>query len=293
MNSAALSRLLVLAAALLFSTGGATIKSISLTAWQIAGLRSAIAAVAVFALVPASRRGWSLRVVPSAIAYASMLLLFVTGTKLTTAANAIFLQSTAPLYVLILGPLLLKERAKRSDLVLAAVVGAGLALFFVTREHAVATAPDPLRGNILAALSGISWALTIISLRWFGSQAKGGDGGLASVVLGNLIAFAVSLPMIFPLSAVRPIDWALTTYLGVFQVGLAYFFLTRAMYRIPAFEATTLLLVEPVLNPIWTWLVHGERPAVWSLAGGALILTATFIHTWRESRIRNGIAAEA
>lgn len=291
MNSAALSRLLVLAAALLFSTGGATIKSISLTAWQIAGFRSAFAAVAVFALVPASRRGWSLRVIPSAIAYASMLLLFVTGTKLTTAANAIFLQSTAPLYVLLLGPLLLKERAKRSDLVFAAVVGAGLALFFVTREHAVATAPDPLRGNVLAALSGISWALTIISLRWFGSQAKGGDGGLASVVLGNLIAFAVSMPMAFPVGATRPIDWVLTAYLGVFQVGLAYFFLARAMYRIPAFEATTLLLVEPVLNPIWTWLVHGERPAIWSLAGGALILTATFIHTWRESRIRNGLEA--
>jgi drug/metabolite transporter (DMT)-like permease len=245
-----------------------------------------VAAVAIVALVPAARRGWSWRVLPAGLAYASMLLLFVSATKLTTAANAIFLQSTAPLWVLLLGPVLLKERARRSDLAFAAVVGVGLALFFVARESAAATAPDPVRGNILGAVSGISWALTVMSLRWLGKHSAGGDGALASVVAGNIIACLVALPMALPAGPARATDWALIVYLGVFQVGLAYFLLSRAIRHIPAFETTTLLLVEPVFNPIWAWMIQGERPAPWALAGGTLILTATFVHTWRESRGR-------
>jgi drug/metabolite transporter, DME family len=284
MSPSSTSRVSALTAALLFSTAGAAIKWVPFGAWQIAGCRSAIAAIAIFTLLPASRRGWSLRVVPAAAAYAFTLVLFVTATKLTTAANAIFLQSTAPLYVLLLGPLVLKEHIRRSDLSFAAAVGMGLALFFVGRETAAATAPDPLRGNILGALSGIAWALTLISLRWFGKRSHSGDGALASVVLGNIIASAVSLPMAFPFSPARAFHWALLAYLGIFQIGLAYLLVARAMRHLPAFETTTLLLVEPVFNPIWTWLIHGERPAPWALAGGALILTATFIHTCRESR---------
>jgi drug/metabolite transporter (DMT)-like permease len=160
----------------------------------------------------------------------------------------------------------------------------GLSLFFVARETAAATAPDPVRGNILAAVSGISWALTVMSLRWLGKHTASGDGALASVVAGNVIACLVCLRLAFPVGPARTIDWALIVYLGVFQIGLAYFLLSRGIRHIPAFEATTLLLVEPVLNPIWAWMIHGERPAPWALAGGALILTATFIHTWRESR---------
>lgn len=285
MSSSSTGRISALGAALLFSTGGAAIKWVPFGAWQIAGCRSAIAALAIFALLPESRRGWSLRVIPAAAAYAFTLVLFVTATKLTTAANAIFLQSTAPLYVLLLAPLVLKERIRRSDLSFAAAVGMGLALFFVGREAAAATAPDPLRGNILAALSGIAWAMTLLSLRWFGKRPASGDGALASVVLGNIIAAAVSLPMAFPFGPARPFHWALLAYLGVFQIGLAYLLVTRAMRHLAAFEATTLLLVEPVLNPIWAWLIHGERPGHWALGGAALILTATFLYTWRESRI--------
>ena len=221
-----------------------------------------------------------------------MLILFVTATKLTTAANAIFLQSTAPLYVLLLGPLLLKERAKRSDLAFAAVVGLGLSMFFLAREAAMATAPDPLRGNILGALSGIAWALTVTSLRWLGKNSRGGDGALASVVAGNVIAFVVALPMALPVQGARPADWGLLVYLGVFQIGLAYLLLSRAVRHLPAFEATTLLLLEPVCNPLWAWLVSGERPGAWPLAGGALILAATLIHTWRENRARVDVAGE-
>ncbi|MGD0015527.1 MAG: DMT family transporter, partial [Bryobacteraceae bacterium] len=281
MPGRAMNRLLVLAAALLFSTGGAAIKATLFGPWQVAGFRSAVATLSVFALVAGARRGWSWRVLPAAAAYASTLILFVMATKLTTAANAIFLQSTAPVYVLLAGPLLLGERVRRSDLAFAAVVAFGLALFFVSREGAVATAPDPLRGNVCALLSGVAWAATLIALRWLGKRS-GGEGALATIVAGNALAFAVCLPMALPVTSARATDLLVIAYLGLFQIGLAYYCLTRAIRHVPAFETSTLLLAEPVLNPVWAWLIHGERPAAWALAGGAVILSATALHTWRE-----------
>ena len=107
------SRYGVLAAALLFSTGGAAIKACSLTGWQVAGFRSGVAAVALWLLVPGARRQWNWRTLLAGIFYAATLILFVTANKLTTSANAIFLQSTAPLYLLLLGPLVLREPVRR------------------------------------------------------------------------------------------------------------------------------------------------------------------------------------
>jgi drug/metabolite transporter, DME family len=79
-------------------------------------------------------------------------------------------------------------------------------------------------------------------------------------------------------------DWLVIVYLGVFQIGLAYVFMTSAIRHVPALEAATLLLVEPALNPIWAWLAHGERPSAWAIAGGALILGATLVKTWWDAR---------
>jgi lipocalin len=276
------NRLLLLATAVLFSTGGAAIKAASFTGWQVASFRSAIAAVALVALLPAARKAWSWRVLLVGCAYAATLILFVLSTKLTTAANAIFLQSAAPLYVLLLSPWLLREPIRRRDLGFALAVASGLALFFAGRETAVATAPDPLRGNLLAALSGVAWALTLMGLRWLGKGQ--GSAAVATVVAGNVIAALAALPLALPVASVEWKGLAVLLYLGLVQIGLAYFCLTRAIPHVPAFEASALLLLEPALNPVWTWLVHGERPSAWALSGGALILGATLFHTWRLSR---------
>ena len=138
------ARLRLVLAAILFSTGGAAIKATTLTAWQVAGFRSGIAALALLLLLPESRRGWTWRTLLVGVAYAATLLLFVVANKLTTSANTIFLQSTSPLYILILGPLLLHERIRSRDVVFMAAVGLGLALFFIEREAPLATAPDPV-----------------------------------------------------------------------------------------------------------------------------------------------------
>ena len=275
-------RLGVLVAAALFSTGGAVIKAVHLSGWQVACLRSGIAALVLLVLIPESRKALSRRALAVGAVHAVTLILFVQANKHTTAASATFLQSTAPLYVLVLSPWLLRERAKRSDLVLMAAMAAGLALFFVGLDTASATAPDPLAGNLMAAAAGFSWALTVMGLRWLGRSGGGSAAGAA--VLGNGAAFAVCLPLALPLAGATPADWAGVAFLGVVQVGLAYVFLTRAMARVAAFEASLLLLLEPVLNPVWAWLAHGERPGAWSLAGGALILGATAGKTWLDSR---------
>jgi len=271
------NRLLLLAAAFLFSTGGAAIKATSLNSWQVAGGRSAVAAAAILALVPSARKRWTRRDLTVALAYAATMILFVSANKLTTSANAIFLQDTAPLYVLLLGPWLLREHLRRTDLLLVLLVAAGMAMFFIGQERAVSTAPDPLRGNAIAVVSGLAWALTIMGLRWLG---KGGASSMPTVVAGNLMACAVCLPLALPVAHAGWADLAALGYLGIFQIGLAYACLTRAMRHVPAFEASAVLLAEPALNPVWAFLVHGERPGAWAIAGGALILAATLANTW-------------
>ena len=274
-------RLQVLAAALLFSTGGVAIKSCQLASWQVASFRCGMAALAMWALLPRARHRWSARPMLVGIAYAATMVLYALANKLTTAANAIFLQSTAPFYVLLLAPLLLKEPSRRRDLMLMAIMGAGMALFFVGQEPASATAPEPARGNLLGAAAGLSWALTMLGLRWLGRQG-GGDAPVA-VVAGNSTAFLVCLPMALPLAAGRPADWALVAYLGVFQIAVAYALLTRAVESVSAFEMALLLLAEPVLSPIWAWWVHGEIPGRWSLTGGAVVLLVTAFKTWLDA----------
>jgi drug/metabolite transporter, DME family len=270
-----LSRLQLLCAALLFSTGGAAIKAVSLGGWQVACYRSGVAALVLLALVPGVRRDWNWRVPLVGLAYAMTLVLFVLSNKLTTAANAIFLQSTAPLYLLLLGPWLLKEPVRRSDLILVAIVGAGMSLFFLGGETALSTAPHPFRGNVVALIAGITWALTLAGVRWIGSRQGGGQAGLATVVAGNALACLVCLPKALPPVSFPVRDVLIIGYLGAFQIGLAYVFLTRAMRVLPALEASLLLLAEPALSPIWAALVHGERPAPLAILGGALILSAT------------------
>jgi drug/metabolite transporter (DMT)-like permease len=285
------ARLRLVTAAVLFSTGGAAIKAASLTAWQVAGFRSGVAALAVWLLVPAARRRWGWRVTAVAAVYAATMVSFVVANKLTTSANAIFLQATAPLYILLAGPLVLGERTRARDVAFVGLIALGMALCFLDATGPQSTAPDPRRGNVVAALSGLLWASTVLGLRWLGTGAGrrddgGGDdgGAVVTVVAGNVLACLACLPMAFPVVDASPADWLVVLYLGVVQIGLAYLALTTAMPHVPALEASTLLLVEPALNPVWALLVHGERPGALSWAGGATILLAASVKTWWETR---------
>lgn len=278
------SRLLLFAAAFLFSTGGAAIKACSLNSWQIACFRSGIAALTVAWLLPEARPILRPRIWMMGFAYAATLVLFVLATKLTTSAQAIFLQSTAPIYLLLLAPLVLHERINRSQLTTVLFVAVGAVLLLFGEQRAGATAPDPVRGNWLGAACGFTWALTMTGFRWFAKQGGASPSPAAIVVAGNLIAFAVSLPIALPVVHAKPVDMAVLLYLGVFQIGLPYIAVTRSIQHVPAVEATTLLLLEPVFNPLWTWLLYGERLTLTTLAGGACIVCATFGSTLYQAR---------
>ncbi len=282
------ARLRVLAAAALFSSGGAAIKSIELTAWQVASFRSGVATLVFLLLLPAARRRPTPHVLAVGAVYAATMILFVQSNKLTTAASAIYLQATAPLWVVLLSPWLLGERVRGRDIVYMAVLALGLGCFFVGLDPVSATAPNPLLGNLFAALSGLTWALTIMGLRALGrTGGDGGEGeswGPASALWGSIFTFVGCLPMALPLGPSRVEDWLIIGYLGVFQVGVAYVFLLNGIRRVRAVEASLLLLVEPMLNPVWAWIVHGERPGAWSLTGGAILLVATTVKTWLDAR---------
>jgi drug/metabolite transporter (DMT)-like permease len=278
----------LLATAVLFSTGGAAIKSCAFSGAQVAGLRTAIAALTFLAIVPAARRLPTRKEWLVGCAYAGSLVFYTLGNKRTTAANAIFLQSTAPLYILLLGPWLLRERIRPRDLAFLGAAAIGLSLFFLDVGAPQATAPEPLLGNLFGLASGLCWALTLVGLRWLGTRGQ----NVSAVLAGNTVAFLVCSPIVFlgepSLASAHAQDWLVVLWLGVFQVGLAYILLTRAIRHTPAFEASILLLLEPLLNPVWAWVLHGERPGPWALLGGVILLGATLAKS-RVEALREGV----
>lgn len=272
-------RLEIVAAAALFSTGGAVIKACSMTSWQVASLRSLIAAATLLLLVRDARRGWGLRTMAVGTTYAATMILFVLANKLTTAAATIFLQSTAPLYILVLAPWLLAEELRRRDLAFMGALAVGMGLLLVGDTAPSVTAPNPELGNLLGGAAGLFWGLTIMGLRALGRSAASGATPVAAAACGNLIAGVVALPLALPMPVPSPQDLGFVLFLGIVQIGLAYVLLTRGVHGVPALEASLLLLAEPMLSPLWAWLAHGELPGPWASVGGTVILAATAVNT--------------
>lgn len=267
------ARLLLVFAAIMFSTGGTAIKAAALDGPQIAGLRSLVGAIAVLVLSGTARRLPPPRAWLVGIAYAGTVVLFAIANRMTTAANTIFLQSTAPVYVLLAAPLLLGERIVRRDLIFVGVCALGLSLFVLGVEPPRTTAPDPTTGDLLAVASGVTWAGTILGLRWMSTGPRA-SAPIAAVVTGNAIAFAMCVPWIFPVH-VDLGDVVVVLYLGIFQIALPYLAVSRAVGHLPALDVSLILLIEPVLSSVWAWAVHDEVPGALAIAGGATLVGAT------------------
>jgi drug/metabolite transporter (DMT)-like permease len=272
-------RFLIAAASVLWSTGGLAIKLVPLPALGVVFWRSAVT-VAFLALVfrPSPARWKSISPV-TAVVYALMILSFVSATKMTTAANAIFLQYTGPLYVLLLAPLLLKERFKKVDAIAVAVALSGMTLFFVGRLERGA-----LAGNLMGVVSGVFFGLTVLLLR---RDARADP--VASVLVGNSLAAAISLPFAWGALALDGKGLLVVLFLGIVQMGISYLMFVRGLTVTPAAEASLLGMLEPMLNPVWTFLGIGERPSSWALLGGAIVLLSIAGRTLVGGRLQREV----
>jgi len=266
---------LMAATALCWSLGGLLIKSVAWPPLAVASGRGLIAAAFLAVFAPRFRFTWSAAQIGGAVAYAGTTILFVTATKLTTAANAVLLQYTAPVWVALLGAWFLGERATRADWLIIGIVFGGMTLFFCDDLQFAGFA-----GNLLALASGVAFAAMTLLLR-----KQKDTSAEESIFLGNLLAGLIGLPFMLrsgPLPGAG--SWLALGLLGTVQLGLSYLFYARAIRHVTALEAVLIPVIEPILNPVWVLLALHERPGRYALLGGAIVLSAVTGRTVRGRR---------
>ena len=263
---------------MLWSTGGLFIKWTSLSGLELSFGRSLLAAITV--AIFTRREGFGLNKVTAlaSVLYAALLLLFVLATKQTTAANAIFLQYTAPVYLLVFEPLFYKEKFRSTDLIVVVACVLGMSLFFVGKLR-----PQDVTGNLLALGSGLCFACYFLLLRHSTSRSV---NRASSVIYGNLLLVLLAAPAgLKAIPQMTSHDALSVIYLGVVQIGVAYTLFTVAMARgVRSLDAGIVGYIEPVLNPIWVFVVLHERPTQWALIGGGIIVVAVVCHMLMEAR---------
>ena len=247
----------------LWSSGGILIKLVALPPLAVSGIRSLIAAGVILLYLKRPKFVWSRYQILGAAAYASMAMTFVMATRLTTSANAVLLQYTAPIYVALLGGFILKEKTALKDWITIGITLIGIILFFMD-----SVAAGGLVGNVLALASGFFFALFVVCSR----QQKEGSP-METILLGNLLTALLCMPWIF--NAQYDIKSIVGVgLLGVVQFGLPYTLYGIAIKHVRALDAVMIAVIEPILNPVWVFLFMGEAPGPWSLAGGIIVLVA-------------------
>jgi drug/metabolite transporter (DMT)-like permease len=252
--------------AVLWSSGGLLIKWVSWNPIAIAGTRSAIAALVLLVALRRPHLTWSSAQIGGAIAYAVTVISFVLANKLTTAANAILLQYTSPIYVALFGAWFLGERATRLDWTTIFVVIGGMALFFL----------DDLTiggfwGNVCAVSSGVTFACFVLFMR-----KQKNDSPLESVFLGNILTALIGFPFMFE-AMPSASSWVGLMLSGVLQLGLSHVLYSAAIKHVTALEAILISVIEPILNPLWVLLIMGEAPGPWAFLGGFIVLVSVTI----------------
>lgn len=259
------SVVLLLGGALCWSLAGVLFKYVEWPGLAAAGGRGLIAAVFLLAVTWRSLRfTWSPLQLGAAVAYAACTILFTLANKMTTAANAILLQYTAPVWIALLGAALLGERTTRADwLTIAAVLG-GLVLFFYEGLQL-----NNVAGLLVALASGLGFAIMTIMMR-----KQKATSPMESIILGNLLGFLIGLPALIQAPALPTSGWVALGLLGTVQLGVAYLFYAKAIKHVTALEAVLIPVMEPILNPVWVLIAVGERPTPLALVGGAVVLAA-------------------
>ena len=254
--------ILLIGAALLWSLGGLFIKLVDLHPVAITGIRSLGAATVFLLYIKKPKWYWRPYFIGGILAYSAMVILYVISIRLTTAANAIFLEFTAPVWVIIFGYFILKEKVTILDVGIMAIIFIGMGLFFMDELSFTG-----FWGNIMALVAGVCLALVTVILR------KEKEGAYEIVLFGNGITALICLPfMVDGWQSHLINDWIMIFFLGVFQLGIPYVMYTTALMYVPAIDAILVGMIEPILNPVWVFLFIGERMGDWAFVGGVLVL---------------------
>jgi DME family drug/metabolite transporter len=260
----------VFSAALLWSSGGLFIKLISFNAMQLSFFRCSIAALTFLILFRKQINNFNKLSVINAFLYAVVLISFVIATKTTTAANAIFLQATAPIYVLIFEPLIRKTKYERMNVITVSICVLAMTLFFIGELE-----PGQIKGNFVGLISGITFASFFLGMKKNDPKYQH-----SSIFWGNILVAIVCIPFLFSMDTLGPSDLLMVGFLGVFQIAVAYAFFSSGLKRTNAVEASIISMIEPVLNPVWVFIGYGEIPTVYAIIGGIIIISAITIRTF-------------
>lgn len=274
-TSRKVSILCLVIASILWSTGGLLIKWVDWNPIAIAGIRSGISSLVMigfwFVLTKKLPKRPDKFVMFGAINYVILVMLFVSANKLTTSANAILLQFTAPIWAMILGAIFFKVKFDKKDILTVVVVFGGMILFFIGDIDG-----GGLLGNILAVISGISMALMIITLKKVTNHKP-----LEVVIWGNIFTFIVAMPFYSGI-VLTSANITGILLLGVFQLGISYIFFTKGIENVTVLEGILIPVIEPLLNPIWVFMGTGEKPSQYALIGGVIVLAAVLYHSTSE-----------
>jgi DME family drug/metabolite transporter len=270
-------------AALLWSSGGLFIKILTLDAFQISFYRSAIAAITIIVISKANKKKlnyeFDIISVLCSLSYALVLIMFVVAAKLTKVANAIFLQFTAPIYLLILEPIFLKTKFEKKNLIALVFCFTGMVLFFFGKLEL-----SGIQGNLIAIGSGISFALFTLFLKWK-KQIHKTEDTMIYIVVGNILVCLFCLPLIFNNLTLDFTQFLILLYMGIFQIGISYIIFNEGVKYISATESMIIAMLEAILSPIWVFLGVGEVPSGYAIAGSLIILITI---VWRNLFLKPG-----
>ncbi|MEE9144125.1 MAG: EamA family transporter, partial [Candidatus Binatia bacterium] len=256
-------RLQILLAAVLWSLAGVFIKSLDLPPMVITFYRSFFAALFFFFFCKRSAwEGLGVPLLVSVASYTAAISFFVWANKLTTAANAIVLQYTAPIFVYLFLRLLFGESITRANLLTLFSGMVGVVIIFATSK-----AEQDLQGVTVAVFSGFLFSIYMVNLRFLK-----GFNPLVLTFVNNLICSLVLIPLVASQLILSLDQYLVLAVMGVVQLGIPYFLFSKGLESISLQEASLIVLIEPVLNPVWVAFVVGEVPSVPTLIGGGIII---------------------
>lgn len=257
----------MLICALLWSIAGIFMKLIPWNGFAIAGVRSLIAGLTMltYVLIKGYKLVINKKTLCAGLFTGLVYTCFTVANKLTTAANAIVLQFTSPVFIVVFSALIFKQRIRKRDLSVVILTLLGIALFFFDQLK-----PGYVAGNFVAIAAGLFMALMFIFVGDLEPEAR-----FSAIILGQGLTFLIGLPFIVRYGLVfTPTITASILTLGIFQLGISYILYVKASKYCPPLACCLLGALEPLLNPVWVAIFDGERPGIWALIGGVIVVAS-------------------